>query len=216
MITLQQIQKRLDNILGSTINLSSYYYYKDYSKTLLKRFEHEAFYLDLFQRCKSMKAISTDQIIQYSEDLPFGNGPEQIHNEHRSKNSYRSENDDLNVYLRRNLIGGLRSRVILSFYKKSLFYFGYNFSSLSERNKEKIIKTIEDKYLNGSTFSTEEFSIRDSSGNHLIIEDGVNLKIHYIAFRLDIFNEFMEKENELVRDAKKREEENQKELFRKL
>ncbi|MBD98478.1 MAG: hypothetical protein CMO34_01430 [Verrucomicrobia bacterium] len=216
MKALQHLQKRVDNYLGSKINLNSYYYYKDYSKTLLKRFEQESYYLELLERCKKLESIPTHQPIKYSDELIFGSFYNDIPKELKSKRLFKSERKTITTLLKRSKVGGMRSRVVLSFFKKTLFYFGYNFSSLSESNKEKIINTISDKYLMGNKFRISLNSIRDSSGNQLFIEDGVNFKIHYIAFRLDIYEELKGHQEELLNHEKKKDTLQKDELFRRL
>jgi len=216
MKALQQIQKRLDNYLGSKINLSSYYYYKDYSKTLLKRFEEESYYLELLDHCKTLNSIPTQQSIEYDDELIFGSKYDDIPKELNSKHLYKIEKNSITTVLKRSIVGGMKSRVVLSFFNKSLFYFGYNFSSLTDRNKEKIIKTLREKYLEGDKFILDKNSIRDTSGNHLFIEDGVNFKMHYISFRLDIYDELKGKKEELLKDQQKKETLQQEELFRRL
>ena len=91
---------------------------------------------------------------------------------------------------RRISSGKYRERIEMHLYNDRLFYFSFHFPYLSnDSEKQDVIRSIEDKYLDGRNFNYNEFDIEDENRTIISIDDCFILKINHVCLSSDFFSE---------------------------
>jgi|GEM_PF-6246328 len=207
----------LDQIVGEKGRLGQYYYYRNYTESFIKKYEDSSYFLDLYERCKNNKHIQTSSRISYSDKIEFGVNLKDVRKIKSLKFNHYKEVQEKKIALSRIKIGGHRTKLSMCFYNDLLFYYNYTFSNLKPSDRHNILEIIQEKYaIQGSSINLANTNFRDDQGNYLLIDDGVNLSIHYLQFRLDIYDQLKNSSNSEEISKENKEKSRKRELFHRL
>lgn len=174
---------RLKNkrLIGHSYHKNYYYYglltehYNDFSEYLRV--------IDMYQKKES---VGTNKTIALQEDFLFNfDNKSQISRKFKNsdfKTRIQKNKLDIKIYFYKIIIGGYKVRLEIHQCHRKMFYCNYTFTSfLNHKQHQEITKIIQEKYLDGLPIDTDTQSIIDTDQTQLVVENGLELKIHYIS-----------------------------------
>ncbi|MCB0737729.1 MAG: hypothetical protein KDC92_09465, partial [Bacteroidetes bacterium] len=86
----------------------------------------------------------------------------------------------IEILLYRLMVGGFKAKCEMHFLDGKLFYYVIRFSQIDEQEKAILKNTIQFKYLQGLDEELPDGAvILDQKGDSLLIDNGINLNLHY-------------------------------------
>ncbi|MEO9571936.1 MAG: hypothetical protein ABJH82_07020 [Polaribacter sp.] len=186
--------------------------------SILRKYKSKSYYLTLYLNSDENKKEYTNINIYDTNNLKFGI----TYREAKKKIAYKDsvvKKDLVNslVLIKKTTVGDYPTKLVLHFYKNSLFLFNYTFSNLDKNDKNSIKKILKEKYLNKNTqFDFSSQTILDHAGNYIVIEDDVYFTINYLSSKHQFFKLLNEEEIELNKKVKQNSELKKIELRNKL
>lgn len=96
----------------------------------------------------------------------------------------KNRNFPISITFHKISIGGYKIRLEMHSHKGEMFYYKYTFTDqLNQQKQEAILKIVQEKYLDPSSADGEMQNIIDEDQNLIVIENVMELRIHYICTR---------------------------------
>ncbi len=186
------MRRAINILLGNEDKLHDYQ--GSYYQILVEQYRYsEVPYVDLLEGIKKKTVKASRPISLIDEIHPCGINKRDI-----TKNYGRPVYDIKKLSMFKNEIlmyrrifsGKYRERIEMHLYNDKLFYFSFHFPYLTnDSDKQDVIRSIEDRYLDGRNFSYNEFDIEDDNRTIISIDDCFILKINYVCLSSDFFRE---------------------------
>ena len=184
---------------------------------ILRKYQDISIYLQLFSNALNSKKITSKKEIYYHQKLKFSCTIKSAKKLVNGNLILKKRFANYSILLFKTVVGGYSAKLMMHFYKNSLFLYNYTFTNLNEDDKKYIKTIIEEKYLGYKPkFNASKQVIIDNNSNAISIEDNLYFTINYISLKHPVFNELKNNEIEQEKNKIKKEELKKEELFNKL
>lgn len=188
--------KSISNIKSKTLSFfgKKAYQYNDrkYQDKLCSKYNSPYTYLSIFNLHNNYFNINTDVKIAYDSNIDFGSSTRDVK---RSINlpyikvkSNRIPNCEILYY--KLLVGKIKTKLEMHFIDDELFFFNYQYTTISRNTKHEILKLISTKYNSGNELNTNIIS--DNEGNFIYVDDKFDLTVNYISKARKYYKYFIE------------------------
>lgn len=198
---LFKIGQALSDLKKKTFLNAGYSKSSEYYTAVLNQYLNFGSYLNIFSKASNLNSIQTNIDIQ--SDI-LGADIKSIIGKNGKPDFVFSENK-LTIYLYKWKFNGLKIRCEIHFYNNKAFLVNYNYNILSNTEKDYVIKTIAQKYLNQDTgnLNIQNSKIIDKNNNMLFINDLLDYKVTYFSNKesgwlLGLTNEINEKKKKEI------------------
>lgn len=192
--------------------VNSYYFL-----SIIRRYKDISIYLNLFSSSTASRKIFSNKEIYYNDKLKFLSTIRSAKRIVPTKVLIRKTFSDYTILLFKTTIGGYSTKLMMHFYKNSLFLYNYTFTNLSKKDKELIKRIIQEKYLvDKLNFDTTSQVIIDHDNTVISIKDTMYFTVNYISLKHPFFNFLKKTKMKIEKDEAKKEQQKKEELFDKL
>jgi len=162
---------------------------KDYHSKTASQYERLEPYLNLYKDSAVKQQARTNIEIKFSKNLAFGDSLKKAKSELGQSDYEVLDKNSLGIEILvyKLLVGGIRVKCQLHFYKSKLFLFSYNFNNPSNVKRNEIIKILNNKYLKAA-HDIELPIIVDNYNNCIMLKNNGQFEINYIAHESEFFN----------------------------
>lgn len=169
---------------------SSYCQSSFYYKQLVEKYNNYDFHMESYRKAKQKNNLYTNNEILYNTKISFGCTISDTR-EIFGAPLFSTQSDTFNpltVLFYKILLGGHKVRCEMFFWEEKLYSLNYTFPYLSSKEKNDIVKIIQNKYLNCSIDFVNQ-KIVDGDGNIIMINDIYTFEIYYSVSSNIIFRE---------------------------
>ena len=168
-------------------------------------------YLKLLRDLKSTNAIETSADIQLIDDKKNKElNKRHIIKKHGNPN-YKFVCEDLSeidIWFYRQKFASYRAKIEFHFFNDTLFLYTFTFSYLNPKEKNEIIKIINEKYLTSEYKDLFNYHIVDKNKNIIMLNDKTSFSIKYLCKNNNAFEKIIKHdksqkfkdENKLIRN----------------
>lgn len=189
---------------------NNYFGRNAYYRAILYQYANFGSYLNIFNSSVNLRPIDTDIEIQ---PTIFGADTRAVLSKY-GKPVFVLNESKLTIFVYKMKFNGMKTRCEIHFYNNTVFLINYHYSQLTATEKNCIIKTISDKYINqGMDDDIRNSKIIDRNNNILYINDileGIN--ITYLGNKESVWHRDLITEI----DARKEKQNNKIKLEKKL
>ena len=164
-------------------NKNNYVKSGEYYSAILNQYLNFGNYINIFANTLHLNPIHTNVSIQ-PDILGASIKSAEAKN---GKLDFVFRENNLTIYLYKWKFNGLKTRCEIHFYNEKAFLINYNYSILSNANKDYVVKTIARKYLNQDIgdIDISDMKIIDKNNNTLFINDMLDYKVTYFSKEAD-------------------------------
>jgi len=170
----------ISNFTKKIFSTSTYYSNTSYYKAVLGQYVNYASYLDIYKGTIQLSSLQTDISVQ--PDV-LGADARNVIAKH-GKPEFIFNEKDLSIYVYKWKFNGLKTRCEVHLYKNKAFLVNYIYNQLDISERDYIIKSITQKYLDKYVQEVDlvNSKISDRNNNVLFIDDYLlGLKVTYLS-----------------------------------